>query len=86
MKHHPEDHPTICRQHEAFADRVSDAVMAVQDEAYQLGRERGKAEADAALLAALLQLMPMLESTYQVNGVVHPYLAAARTAIAGSAA
>lgn len=34
------------------------------------------------LLAALMRLMPMLENTYQVNGVLHPYLAAARAAIA----
>ena len=52
LKHHADDHYAMCGQHNEFTDTVGDAVMRIQDEAYALGRKRGKNEADSALLEA----------------------------------
>lgn len=53
LAHHATDHPVICSQHDEFTNRIGDAVMKIQDEAYKLGRQRGRTEANAELLEAL---------------------------------
>lgn len=48
MKHQTaEDHEALCREHGQFTDRVGDEVIALQDKAFELGRQRGLAEGKA---------------------------------------
>ena len=85
LAHHVADDPIICRQHQDFTDRISDAVMKIQDEAYKLGRERGRTEANAELLEALQGLigsLAKLKSGDYVVGRDSVWLDAARSAIA----
>lgn len=42
-----EDHETLCGEHSKFTDTVCDAVIALQDSAFELGRLRGIEQAKA---------------------------------------
>lgn len=57
-----EDHEAMCNEHSRFTDTVGDRVIALQDAAYELGRKRGKLEADAELLATLKRARGSLAS------------------------
>lgn len=83
-KHHPADHDAMVHEHNQFTDTVGDAVMRIQDEAYSLGRERGKREANADLLVALQECMADADAYEQRSGkkLVGGWPEKARAAIA----
>jgi hypothetical protein len=60
IKHHHADHDAMVHEHNQFTDTVGDAVIRLQDEAYELGRARGKQEANAELIDAL-KAVPAVE-------------------------
>lgn len=56
MPHHQQDYEAIERLHSRFCGDVGDSAIALQDASYRLGRERGRLEANAALLEALQRI------------------------------
>jgi hypothetical protein len=65
--HHHADHDAMVHEHGQFTDTVGDAVIRIQDEAYALGRIRGKKEADAELLKVLGLMVSALDGKKQAN-------------------
>lgn len=51
-----QDHETLTHEHGRFSDTVCDAVIALQDSAFNLGRQRGHAEA-SELTAKLVEAL-----------------------------
>ena len=43
------DHEALTNEHSRFVDDVGDRLIRLQDAAYDIGRERGKADMDAEL-------------------------------------
>lgn len=61
--HHQADHQKMCADHSRFTDEVGDSVIKLQDEAYELGRLRGKMEANASLVEVLRKARASIHST-----------------------
>jgi hypothetical protein len=55
------DQEALELEHGRFVDQVNDRAITLQDAAYELGRKRGKAEADADMLAALRAAVAFIE-------------------------
>ena len=47
MNYHPDDYDELFNKHDGCTGRINDMLVTLQDEAYALGRKRGKAEAEA---------------------------------------
>lgn len=56
-KPHAVDYDKLAHEHTQFTDKVGDAVIRLQDEAYALGRERGRNEGNALLREALIGMV-----------------------------
>lgn len=66
---HPQDKERIERDHSDFTDRIGDAAIALQDAAYKLGRERGKKEADEALMRLVMSARDRLSAIRIDHGI-----------------
>lgn len=85
--HHAVDHDKLVHEHTQFTDKVGDAVIRLQDEAYALGRERGRNEANVQRLDALrrLTLAVITHQARQQNDTGNPdALVAARVELANA--
>jgi hypothetical protein len=67
IKHHAADHDAMVHEHNQFTDTVGDAVIRIQDEAYQLGYARAKQEAgqpaEPFWYAIVSESAPVINST-----------------------
>lgn len=81
MSHiHQKDQARIELLHSQFCDRHGDAVIALQDASYELGRERGVIEGKASALAGLQDLHAAVEQILQDGHMNQEDLARLRAA------
>lgn len=82
---HPQDQDQIERLHEQFCGGIYDRAIVLQDASYRLGRERGRLEANAALLEACIEGLELLRLRGLASGNVGELMRAAIAAATAQA-